>query len=102
MCHVSQSVRPDFYERATRSVRLGGYVTSVGLEEEFWAVLEALAAEQAMSMGALLTTLYDEYLRADAASNFTSFLRVSCIVAVRERGARGGALQGLHVESASV
>lgn len=83
MCHISRSVQPNSYERETRSVRLKGYVTSVGLEEEFWAILERLAEGENVPIGGLLAEFYDEYTRAGSASSFTSFLRVSCVEIVR-------------------
>lgn len=83
MCHISRSIQPNFYERETRSVRLKGYVTSVGLEEEFWAILEELAEGENLPIGGLLAEFYDEYMRTGSASSFTSFLRVSCVEIVR-------------------
>lgn len=86
MCHISKAIEPSFFERDTRSVRVNGYVTSMGLEEQFWLVIERLADTQQMSVSQLLAVLYDEYTRSGiATSNFTSFLRVSCIEAVREQ-----------------
>jgi predicted DNA-binding ribbon-helix-helix protein len=37
-----------------RSVALAGHATSLALEPEFWAVLEALAAARAVSLARLL------------------------------------------------
>jgi len=37
-----------------RSVSLSGHATSVALEPEFWAVLDAMAAERNMSHAGLL------------------------------------------------
>ena len=37
-----------------RSVSLSGHATSVALEPEFWAVLDAIAAERALSQAGLL------------------------------------------------
>lgn len=85
MCHISKEIEPYFFERKTRSVRLKGYVTSMGLEEEFWTVLKGLAQDQGMPIGRLLGMLYDEYIQSGRTSNFTSFLRVSCVEVVRER-----------------
>jgi len=39
---------------AKRSVLLSGHATSVALEPEFWAVLDAIAAELALSRSNLL------------------------------------------------
>ena len=37
-----------------RSVQLAGHQTSVALEPEFWAVLEAMAADRGASLAALI------------------------------------------------
>lgn len=37
-----------------RSVLLSGHATSIALEPEFWAVLEAMAKGQALSLAALI------------------------------------------------
>ena len=37
-----------------RSVLLSGHATSVALEPEFWAVLDALAAEEGLTPAALI------------------------------------------------
>ena len=37
-----------------RSVQLSGHATSIALEPEFWAVLEAMAAEEHASLAALI------------------------------------------------
>lgn len=89
MCNLSEIMQSDAYTRIIRSVRISGYVTSVGLEEEFWDMLDELAREEEMSRAQLLTRLYDEYLTTENASNFTSFLRVLCIAAVRLSASAG-------------
>ncbi|HEU0230793.1 MAG TPA: ribbon-helix-helix domain-containing protein [Burkholderiaceae bacterium] len=83
MCQISKSIGSNFFERETRSVRIKGYVTSMGLEEEFWVILKELAEDQGMSVGLLLAVLYGEYMQSGCASNFASFLRVSCVEVVR-------------------
>lgn len=40
---------------AKRSVTLAGHRTSVALEPEFWAALEVLAADQGITLAALVT-----------------------------------------------
>ena len=40
-----------------RSINLAGHATSLALEPEFWAVLETMAAERAMSLAALIASL---------------------------------------------
>lgn len=40
-----------------RSIALAGHATSLALEPEFWAVLEASAARQAISLAALIARI---------------------------------------------
>ena len=40
-----------------RSINLSGHATSLALEPEFWAVLEAMATERGLSLAALIGTL---------------------------------------------
>ena len=42
-----------------RSVQLSGHATSIALEPEFWAVLEAMAAAEALSLAALIGRIDD-------------------------------------------
>jgi predicted DNA-binding ribbon-helix-helix protein len=46
-----------------RSINLSGHATSLALEPEFWAALEAMAAARGISLAALIVSL-DE-TRAD-------------------------------------
>jgi predicted DNA-binding ribbon-helix-helix protein len=40
-----------------RSIALAGHATSLALEPEFWAVLEALAAARGLSLAALVAQI---------------------------------------------
>ena len=40
-----------------RSILLAGHATSMALEPEFWAVLEQMAADQTLSLAALIARL---------------------------------------------
>jgi predicted DNA-binding ribbon-helix-helix protein len=40
-----------------RSVLLSGHATSIALEPEFWAVLDAMAAERATSLAQLIISI---------------------------------------------
>jgi predicted DNA-binding ribbon-helix-helix protein len=42
-----------------RSVQLSGHATSIALEPEFWAVLEAMAAVDGLSLAALIGRIDD-------------------------------------------
>lgn len=81
MCHVYASTDPQRYENTTRSVRLQGSVTSVRLENEFWEILDGLAAGQNLSTGQFISRLYGEVI-ADKGDvpNLASLLRVACAV----------------------
>ena len=40
-----------------RSLLLSGHATSIALEPEFWAVLDAMAAERGISLAALIVSI---------------------------------------------
>ncbi len=42
-----------------RSIVLAGHATSVALEPEFWAALEAIAARRGVSLSALIASVDD-------------------------------------------
>jgi len=42
-----------------RSLQLSGHATSIALEPEFWAMLEAMAAAEALSLAALIGRIDD-------------------------------------------
>jgi len=42
-----------------RSVQLSGHATSIALEPEFWAVLEAMAAAERLSLAGLIGRIDD-------------------------------------------
>ena len=42
-----------------RSIALSGHATSLALEPEFWAALERMAAEEGVSLAALLARIDD-------------------------------------------
>ncbi len=80
MCEIFISADPDSYDSRTRSVRLHGVVTSIRLENLFWAVLEEIAERDGMGVVQLIEKLYDELIEARGeAGNFASFLRVSAL-----------------------
>lgn len=57
-----------------RSVRLAGHATSIALEPEFWAVLEAEAARRCTTLAALIAE--QDAARAEADEPLASRLRV--------------------------
>jgi predicted DNA-binding ribbon-helix-helix protein len=83
MCRIFISADPDLYRCRSRSLRLSGVATSIRLENLFWQVLEEIGARDGLSVGQLITRLYDELAEAGGrdgndSANFTSFLRVCC------------------------
>lgn len=79
MCQIFISADPDLYRSRSRSLRLHGVATSIRLENLFWKILEEIGARDGMSVGQLITRLYDELAEAGGdGANFTSFLRVCC------------------------
>jgi predicted DNA-binding ribbon-helix-helix protein len=79
MCRIFISADPDLYRCRSRSLRLSGVATSIRLENLFWQVLEEIGARDGLSVGQLISRLYEELAEAGGdCANFTSFLRVSC------------------------
>lgn len=80
MCEVFVKADPALYACRARSVRLHGAVTSIRLENQFWQVLQEIAARDRMTINQLITRLYDEIVAyRGAIDNFASFLRVCCL-----------------------
>lgn len=67
-----------------RSFRLAGHRTSVALEPEFWAAVEASAAARGISLAALVAEV--DAARSDPDQPLASALRV---FALREAGGAG-------------
>jgi predicted DNA-binding ribbon-helix-helix protein len=64
-----------------RSLSIAGHRTSVALEAEFWAGLEAMAAARGMP----LTALIREIDEARGAPNLSSAVRVAVLCWYRDR-----------------
>lgn len=85
MCRIFASQPPQAYASETRSVRLGGHVTSVRLEAAFWAILEEIAEAQGVTVPKFLTKLHDEVLDMGVQGhNFASLLRCACLTYVTQ------------------
>ena len=67
-----------------RSFQLAGHRTSVALEPEFWAVLDAAARRNVRSSLAALVTEIDT-ARADAAHPLASALRLHALAEAQRR-----------------
>ena len=59
-----------------RSLTLAGHATSVALEPEFWAVLEAAAREDRVSFAGLIARIDAERSARDPAQPLSSACRV--------------------------
>ena len=85
MCRIFAGQDPANYRSTTRSIRLGGYATSIRLEASFWDIIDRLAAEQGMTTPRFLSVLYDEVIEIHGeVANFASLLRVSCVNYLRQ------------------
>lgn len=76
---------------AKRSFSLAGHRTSVALEPEFWAALDATALARKISLAALIAEL--DAARAEAGTPLASALRVFALAEAGRRRTEGdGAL----------
>jgi len=69
-----------------RSISLYGHQTSVALEPEFWAVIDASIAESGQSFASFIRTRDDERMEGGPTRNLASHLRVWCLSAVAAQG----------------
>jgi predicted DNA-binding ribbon-helix-helix protein len=80
MCSIYSHTDPILYESRTRSIRIMKAVTSIKLENLFWETLTELAGDNGMTTNQLIAKLFEEvYAFRGETTNFTSFLRVSCL-----------------------
>lgn len=54
-----------------RSIKISGHATSVSLEEEFWIMLQNIAAQKDISVNTLIAEIDDQ-----SAGNLSSAIRV--------------------------
>ena len=98
MCHMYASTDPAKYECTTRSIRLQGLVTSVRLENEFWDILNEIAAGQNLTTVQFISELHQEVMdiRGEV-PNLASLLRVACAIhlqnAIQSNVVQGSAAQ---------
>lgn len=79
MCELFIKADPHMWESTTRSLRIDRMVTSVRLENFYWAALEDIARRDGMNVVQLITRLHHESIEAGHdLGNFASFLRVCC------------------------
>ncbi len=80
MCQLFINANPSLWSSKTRSLRIGGMVTSVRLENYFWNILAEIAERDLLNIPQMLSRLYHESIDAGHdLGNFTSFLRVCCL-----------------------
>lgn len=81
MCQIFAGQPQSNYECEKRSVRLGGYSTSIQLEKIFWRILEEIAAREGLSLAKFIGKLHDEVISNHGeARNFASLLRCCCLI----------------------
>jgi len=81
MCRIYAGQDPGRYQPETRHLRLNGQSTSVRLEAAFWAILDQIAAAEAVSTPAFISMLHDEVLLLHGeARNFSSVQRSTCLL----------------------
>jgi len=102
MCQIFAGQAPERYICQTRSVRLGGHVTSIRLEGAYWDILDEIAAAQDLPLGKFLTMLHDEVMELPGVpGNFTSLLRCACMTYVEEVRAQPEFVAALRREAES-
>ena len=80
MCQIYAQADPILYESRARSVRIKGVITTIKLENLFWQTLAELAADNDLTTNQLIAKLHEEVTtHFGEASNFASFLRVTCL-----------------------
>jgi predicted DNA-binding ribbon-helix-helix protein len=80
MCNLFVNADSELWKSKTKSLRISGFVTSIRMENVFWAALEEIAFRDDMTVNELISTLWVESLEAGHdEGNFTSFLRVCAI-----------------------
>ncbi len=75
LCNVEQH---EEFESERRSMRLHGHSTTIRLERAYWTVLGILAAEEDITVAALVTRIHDHCQVAND-KNLASCLRVVCL-----------------------
>lgn len=80
MCQFYTQADPALYESRSHSLRIGGVITSIRLENLFWKTLGELAADSGMTTNQLIGALHADVQKFRGEfSNFASFLRVTCL-----------------------
>lgn len=97
MCQVFAGQDPGGYKPVNRSVRIGGYSTSIQLEAAFWTLIDEIAASQNLSTPKFLSTLYAEALEIHGEiPNFASMLRTTCVLYLKGHRPQAAELTMVH------
>lgn len=67
-----------------RSISLYGHQTSVALEAEFWAVIDAAVETEGSSFAGFIRARDDERMEGGPTRNLASYLRVWCLNYTRQ------------------
>ncbi len=62
-----------------RSMRVAGHRTSLALEAEFWAALEASAKRMAITLPVIVAQIEEERARSKPEASLASAVRVHCL-----------------------
>ena len=96
MCRIFAGQDPATYAYIARSVRLAGHATSIRLEAAFWNILDEVASRQGVTTPRFLSMLYDEVLQLHGGiANFSSLLRVACVLYLKHPEVFAGLPAGL-------
>jgi len=93
MCKLLATQDPQRFRQTSRSLRISGQSTSIRLEAAFWEVLEAIAANEGISVSRLVAIIHEEALDSHGdVSNFASLLRTVCLIYQTERAEQASRL----------
>lgn len=100
MCQIYAQTDPILYECRARSLRINGVITTIRLENLFWQTLSELASDSGLTTNQLIAKFHEEItLHVGEVTNFTSFLRVTCL---RYQALRAGAATDMQLPLARV
>jgi predicted DNA-binding ribbon-helix-helix protein len=90
MCQIFAGQPTSNYEPERRSMRMGGFSTSIQLERIFWRILEEIAEADGSSVARFVAKLHDEVIATHGeARNFTSMLRCCCLIYMDQTNGQG-------------
>src|SRR5215831_15117100 len=83
---MEMGLNVSLYELRSRSIRIGGSVTSIRLENVFWDVLATIAETQGISISRLISDLCSRATTTfGSVHNLASLLRVTCMLHYRSK-----------------